>query len=80
MAGSPTEGEFASIFPERKYGVRVPPGFNGSQIDIIETLFEMTAFTIETEKLYDGWTITLYRSPVGEWRYSLVPKEKYART
>jgi len=65
---------------EKKYGVRVPPGFNGSQLEIIESLFEMSVATIELDKLYYGWTITLERSPVGEWRFSLVPKDKNART
>lgn len=59
-----------------KYGVRVPDGFNGSQIETIEALFEMTSHTIQSRKLYDGWTAELTRSPLGEWRYTVTPKEK----
>lgn len=59
-----------------KYGVRIPDGFNGSQHDTIEALFEMTASTIQHHKLFDGWTAELKRSALGEWRYTITPKDK----
>ena len=58
------------------YGVRIPNGFNGSQEDIIESLFGMSAATIQAQKMFNGFTIDLERSPLGEWRYSLTPKDK----
>ena len=62
------------------YGTRIPPGFNGSQKEMIDTLLEMASATIQENKLYYGWAMTLERSPAGEWRFAIIPKEKYART
>lgn len=61
---------------DNKFGVRLPVGFNGSQDETITALFEMSAATIQEHKLFHGFTIELDRSPLGEWRYSLTPKDK----
>lgn len=55
----------------QKFGVKLPDGFNGSQHGTIDSLFEMTLSTIRTNKLYNGWTAELKRSPLGEWRYTI---------
>lgn len=58
-----------------KFGVALPDGFNGSQVSTIEALFEITVHTIKEQKLFNGFTVELTRSPLGKWRYSLTAKE-----
>lgn len=60
-----------------KFGVRIPNGFHGNEPDIIDALLEMTAKTVQTNQLFYGWTATLERSSLGEWRYSITPKDKH---
>lgn len=61
---------------QQKYGTRIETAFNGSQKDVIDALFEMASATIQTNKLFEGFRIDLDRSPLGEWRFSIVSKEK----
>lgn len=60
----------------QQYGVRIPNGFNGSQPDVLDALFQMAAATIQTNKLYHGFTMDLDRNALGEWRFSITPKER----
>jgi len=57
------------------FGTRIPNGFNGSNMELIRNIFDMSAETIEYNKLYKGFTITLERSPLGEWRYTIEGEE-----
>ena len=59
-----------------EYGTRIPPGFNGSQPETLDALFQMAAATIQTQELYYGWTIELKRSPIGEWRFVIKAEDK----
>lgn len=59
-----------------KFGVKLPSGFNGTQMETVEGLFDMTVSTIRTQELYHGWTAELTRTALGEWRYTITGKDK----
>lgn len=61
---------------KKRFGVKLPNGFNGSQLEAVEGLFDMTLSTIRTQELFHGWTVELTRSPLGEWRYTITAKDK----
>lgn len=61
---------------KKQFGTRLPSGFNGSQMETVEGLFDMTLSTIRTQGLFHGWTVELTRTPLGEWRYTITGKDK----